>query len=301
MFKAGRVLFLLFPILILHRYILDARELPILAMFERIKEQWMTRHYTKQIEGEKMQDTICPKIKKKLEEIKEWANTAYVHGSGDKLFQVGDKGVEYIVDLKTKTCTWCRWQKSGIPCLHVLAVCREEQTEPETLVDPCYSVEMFKKAYSNCVIPCKDKSEWQRMNGPQIEPPSYEKHVGRPCKSRRKSADEIICGNGGKKVSRHGIIIHCNYCGEADHNIKGCKYRKARLPPPNSEEPVITAEQSQEPVITQEHNPASAPERVEDMMVDQMVNQVILLLHSRLCNLCCYYATVLTNCNVTLM
>ena len=76
----------------------------------------MTRHYSKQIEGEKMQGVICPKIKKKIEEAKELANTAYVHGSGDKLFQVGDRGVEYIVDLKTKTCTCCRWQKSGIPC-----------------------------------------------------------------------------------------------------------------------------------------------------------------------------------------
>ena len=199
---------------------------------------------------------------------------------------MGDRGVEYIVDLKTKTCTCCRWQKSGIPCLHVLAVCRQERIDAHTLVDPCYSVAMFKKAYSNIVYPCKDKTEWQKMNGPRIEPPQYQKHVGRPCKSRRKSAEEIICGNGGKKVSRHGTIIHCTYCQEPDHNRKGCKYLKAGLPPPSAsveEEPVITQEQAsqvEEPVITQEQ-----ATHVEDMMVDQMVNQVILIL---------YYSTVLT-------
>jgi len=36
---------------------------------------------------------------------------------------------------------------------------------------------------------------------------------------------------------RHGVIMHCNYCGEPDHNIKGCKYLKAGLPPPNVQAP----------------------------------------------------------------
>lgn len=31
--------------------------------------------------------------------------------------------------------------------------------------------------------------------------------------------------------------MHCSYCGEADHNIKGCKYMKASLPPPNAQAP----------------------------------------------------------------
>ena len=38
-------------------------------------------------------------------------------------------------------------------------------------------------------------------------------------------------------MSRHGVIMHCNYCGEPDHNIKGCKYLKAGLPPPNVQAP----------------------------------------------------------------
>lgn len=72
--------------------------------------------------------------------------------------------------------------------------------------DQCYSVSMFKKAYRNIIYPCKDITEWEKMNGPQIHPPDYKKHVGRPCKSRRKGAEEIICSNGGRKMSRHGVI-----------------------------------------------------------------------------------------------
>lgn len=76
------------------------------------------------------------------------------------------------------------------------------------------------------------EDEW-----PPVEPPIYTKQVGRPCKSRIKVPGEVVYSNGGKKISRHGVIMHCNYCGEPDHNIKGCKYLKAGLPPPNMQAP----------------------------------------------------------------
>ncbi|KAM3317464.1 hypothetical protein ACQJBY_035254 [Aegilops geniculata] len=152
---------------------------------------------------------------------------------------------------------------------------------------------MFKKAYKNIIYPCRDKTEWERMNGPPIKPPLYTKQVGRPCKSRRKAPHEVSCSNGGKKMSRHGVIMHCNYCGEPDHNIKGCKYLKDGLPPPNVQAPPephaegapnVEVDPNVEPsnaegapnvghdeqVITQEHN---CPENhvTEDLMVDHMV------------------------------
>ena len=152
------------------------------------------------------------------------------------------------------------------------------RVDPLTLVDPCYSVAMFKKAYNNIVYPCKDRLEWQKMNGPPIEPPDYQKHVGRPCKSRRKSPEEIICGSGGKRMSRHGVIMHCSYCGEADHNRNGCRYLKAGLPPPNASVQQPEDEVEDEPIITQEHNTTSpTTETVQDLLVDQMIQQVVTL------------------------
>ena len=38
---------------VFNKYILEARELPILSMLERIKNQIMTRHYNKQKEAKK--------------------------------------------------------------------------------------------------------------------------------------------------------------------------------------------------------------------------------------------------------
>jgi hypothetical protein len=91
---------------------------------------------------------------------------------------------DYIVDLKAKTCSCNKWQKSRIPCPHVLSATRDEGIDPLSLVDRCYSVEMHNKAYGNIVFPCKDKSQWENMNGPDILPSLYQKHVGRPTKNR---------------------------------------------------------------------------------------------------------------------
>jgi hypothetical protein len=49
------------------RLILDARELPVLSIFEKIRSQIQHRHYTKRKEAnEKMEGTITPKIRDKL-------------------------------------------------------------------------------------------------------------------------------------------------------------------------------------------------------------------------------------------
>ena len=138
----------------------------MLSMLERIKGQLMTRHYTKLQEAEKMTGNICPKIKKQVEKLIEWASTCYVHGAGDGAFQVGDRGIDYIVDWHNSECSCKRWEKSGVPCVHAIACARHERVDPLQLVNACYFVEMFKKAYNNIIYPCKDRTEWEKMNAP---------------------------------------------------------------------------------------------------------------------------------------
>ena len=94
---------------------MEARELPILTMVDRIYRQLMTRHYSKQMESDKWPGDIWPKIRKKVEKATEFANTCYVEGSRDGLFLVGDRGHDYIVDMHKKTCTCRRIQKGGVP------------------------------------------------------------------------------------------------------------------------------------------------------------------------------------------
>ena len=78
---------------------MEARELPILTMVDRIYRQLMSRHYNKQVESDKWPGNVCPKIRKQVEKACEFANTCYLDCSGDGLFLVGDTGTDYIVDL----------------------------------------------------------------------------------------------------------------------------------------------------------------------------------------------------------
>jgi len=58
-----------------------------------------------------------------------------------------------------------------------------------------------------------------------VQPPLYEKKVGRPPKSRKKQPHEVQ-GKNGPKFSKHGVTVHCSYYTKANHNSVGCKLKK---------------------------------------------------------------------------
>lgn len=94
----------------------------------------------------------------------------------------------------------------------------------------CYSTERYLLAYSPKIWPCNDKSMWHKVPGLEVRPPVYEKKVGRPPKNRRKQPQEVE-GQYGPKMSKHGTIITCSYCGTQGHNRAGCDMRKVGMRP----------------------------------------------------------------------
>jgi hypothetical protein len=75
-------------------------------MFDIVKNQMMTRHYSKGKEAAVMTGIITPKIKKKLDKNMELANNSFVEGVGDGMFKVSEvvctTPTYYIVDLKSR-------------------------------------------------------------------------------------------------------------------------------------------------------------------------------------------------------
>ena len=137
---------------------------------------------------------------------------------------------QYTVDLGIRQCDCRRWELTGIPCSHAISCLRIERIPSESMVHECYSTSTYLKAYGPKIYPCKDRSMWQKGRGPNVLPPVYEKKVGRPPKNRRKQPHEVM-GKFGPKMSKHGTVITCSYCGTEGHNRGGCKLRKAGIRP----------------------------------------------------------------------
>ncbi|XP_066163390.1 uncharacterized protein [Oryza sativa Japonica Group] len=190
----------------------------------------MSRFYNKQKEAEKWEGPFCPKIGKKLLKNAEHVNICYVLPAGKGIFQVQERQSSYIVDVISKHCDCRRWDLTGIPCCHAIDCIREERLSEQDFLPFCYSIEAFKSVYANNIMPCSDRANWEKMNGPQVLPPVYEKKVGRPKKTRRKHPTEVQ-GKNGLKLNKHGVIIHCSYCHEPNHNKKGCPMRKKGIKP----------------------------------------------------------------------
>ncbi|KAM0914817.1 hypothetical protein ACQ4PT_011247 [Festuca glaucescens] len=224
---------------VFNKYILEARELPVLAMILKIKCQITTRIYNKQLEAESMTGTICPKIRKKLEKHVEWSNICEAKPSGNGIFEIMERGTPYIVDIQKRSCSCRRWDLSGIPCWHALSALRHDKISPESYVHDCYSIERYCKAYEHIIWPCRDVREWDKVDAMAIKAPKIVKKVGRPQKNRRQQPEEKEGKNGYKKMSKHGTTIHCSYCGHPGHNKSGCiDYKLGLVPQKNSQKKV---------------------------------------------------------------
>jgi hypothetical protein len=207
---------------VFNSYILEAREMPMLSMLENVFYKIMHRNMSKQKDFEKWSGTICPKIKKKLDKLIEWSKNCIVLSAGGGEYRISSLELEkdYAVDLKARTCDCKRWQLSGIPCHHVLACCRADRINPDSLVHSCYSIETYKKAYAHNLHPLRGRAFWEKVDGVLVHPPLYTKVMGRPKKNRKKAPEEKI-KQGVPTLSRHGLTMHCSICGKPNHNKKG--------------------------------------------------------------------------------
>ena len=174
--------------------------------------------------------TIYPKIRKKVAKNVEFANICYALPAGKGVFQVQSRDCQYIVDICSKECECRRWQLTEIPCSHGIAYLRHERIPHESVIASCYTVESFASAYGSNIWPCRDTSEWEKVNGPEVGCPNYEKKVGRPPKARKKAPHEVQ-GRNGPKLSRHGVVMHCSWCNSTEHNARICELKKAGIKP----------------------------------------------------------------------
>jgi hypothetical protein len=58
---------------------------------------------------------LSAKIRKKILQNSEWANTCHVSPTGRGVFEVKDRDYQYTVNIYDKHCDCRRWNLTGIP------------------------------------------------------------------------------------------------------------------------------------------------------------------------------------------
>ncbi|KAK8595240.1 hypothetical protein V6N13_123120 [Hibiscus sabdariffa] len=180
-----------------NKFILEARDKPIITLLEIIRTKIMQRIAKKKVEGNKWTTTLCPNIQQKLVASIERSNRCWTTHDGHFKYQVAcGPHTQHAVDVEKHTCSCRIWQLTGIPCNHVVSAIFATDRIPDEFVDQ----------YETC---------------PPILPPILKRPPGRPKKNRREEADER--DDHSAKVGKKGIKMTCTKCGRVGHNVRTCK------------------------------------------------------------------------------
>ncbi|XP_066165208.1 uncharacterized protein [Oryza sativa Japonica Group] len=89
---------------------------------------------------------------------------------------------------------------------------------PEDYVVDYFRKDAYMRTYTAVIYPVPDEHSWTKTDSPDIDPPKFDKHVGRPKKSRRKGPDEgpRVQGPARKTTST------CSNCRRDGHTYRTC-------------------------------------------------------------------------------
>ncbi|CAN1192943.1 hypothetical protein LINPERHAP2_LOCUS41785, partial [Linum perenne] len=215
------------------------RDLQIIKMLEGIRSYIMVRVVDQHKSFDTMRDVICPGIMEQIEWTKIASRTCVIQPSLDDVLECIDHGRGYVIDLRQLRCTRGYWQLNGVPCSHGIAAMSYMRYDVKGYVDKWYSVDLAKKAYTKGIPPLPGWDDWVDVEGLPILPPPYKAMPGRPKKNRRKEPGEVSTrpsrSGVGRMMKKTGAVMHCRRCGQADHNVRGCKMSDeevAALPKP---------------------------------------------------------------------
>jgi len=228
----------------------DGREKPIISCLEFLREYLMKRIVNVIRCQQTCEGPLTPRTTLILEENKEDAAQCTVKWNGGNKYQVsGQSREQYVVDVDKKDCSCRRWELTGIPCKHAVAVIWDMALNgqdvglPESWVNSCYWLETWKEVYSYTIGPTNGVNMWPNSQCPTtLTPPLHRNPIGRPKKKRRKDQVELqdqleksgtqdqptvqeqMQKNG--KLSRKGKAVKCGVCKGKGHNSRTCKNKK---------------------------------------------------------------------------
>ncbi|XP_020258869.1 uncharacterized protein LOC109835298 [Asparagus officinalis] len=204
-----------------HKWILEARELPIIQVIEKIHSKLMVEFSERHQKGLTWTSILTPSAEKRMSEAIETAGSYHVLRSDEVEFEVLSSDLSHIVNIGTRTCSCRDWQLYGIPCSHAVAALISSRKNVYEYAEKYFTVESYCRAYSQPIHPVADRSEWSKATeglseddeARLVRPPKFRRPPGRPEKKRGCTEES----------NREKHTVHCSRCNQTGHYKRTCK------------------------------------------------------------------------------
>ncbi|KAL5703177.1 hypothetical protein ACHQM5_028302 [Ranunculus cassubicifolius] len=197
-------------------YIIHARDKPIVILVNRIQTLLMKLIHTRRTISATWEDNqLVPRVADYIKRMKAFQKEYTVGGASDHNFQVTHMlGTWWEVNLEARTCTCCKWQITGYPCIHAICVIAPRRLPWHDYVHPFMLGSSYKEAYSGMIRPMLHESDWDEPQ-PLILPPIRRRAPGRPRVRRIRGDDEGAATSNSRN--------RCSRCGDFTHNARTCQ------------------------------------------------------------------------------
>lgn len=202
-----------------NRWILEARELPIIQVIEQIHCKLMAEFEARRLKSSSWFSVLAPSAEKRMIEAINHASIYQVLRSDEVEFEVLSAERSDIVNIGTHCCSCRDWQLYGIPCSHAVAALISCRKDVYAFAEKCFTVASYRQTYAEEMHPIPGRIEW-RKTGEGIDdeiqvvrPPKFRRPPGRPEKKR-------ICL---EDLNREKHTVHCSRCNQTGHYKTTCK------------------------------------------------------------------------------
>ncbi|ONK66541.1 uncharacterized protein A4U43_C06F9260 [Asparagus officinalis] len=154
--------------------------------------------------------TLTPSMEQKLEKESSKARKLNVLCSSETVFEVRGNTI-YVVNLGSWECTCRRWQISGLPCQHAIAVCNRVNRSVYDYCSKYFTTEFYHATYSESIIPIPGVESIEFNNGANLFPPPARRNPQRP-RRKRFNPNKIVT-----------VVRLCSRCKGAGHNKATCE------------------------------------------------------------------------------
>lgn len=202
-----------------NKWILEAQELPIIQVIERIQSKLKTEFDDRRLKSSSWFSVLTPSAERRMVEAINRASTYQVLRSDEVEFEVISADRSDIVNIGSHSCSCRDWQLYGIPCSHAVAALISSRKDVYAYTAKCFTVASYRDTYAEVLHPVPGKLEWRTDESALdndiavVRPPKFRRPPGRPEKKR-------ICV---EDHNRDKHTVHCSRCNQTGHYKTTCK------------------------------------------------------------------------------